>query len=228
MDKKSITFPEIIKRYNDILKKSKDLEYFVRDIELQKAMVRELNDFLKEIKKYKYQAIENDDEKSANQLFHCQCVINASITSLSIWISLKENKHFDAWNYLIDSQEYLSYAIRSSNNGYGIDEFLQRLNKLEEIIFPGFPVYNSIGMLIKGGICSVCRQEFTECEHIEDNIYYGIVCKRVNVEDVEINHSAVVEIPKDRRCVITEFEFTPGKIYDYMSLPSHIYMRQVK
>jgi hypothetical protein len=217
MDKESITFPEIIEKYNDILKRSRDLEYFVRDIELQKEMVQELKAFLLRIKNYKYQVIEQKDEDLANQFFHCQCVINASIASISIWIALKDNDHHKAWNHLIDAQEYLSYAFRASDNGYGLEDFKKRLNKIEEVIFPGFPLYNSIGLHFKGGTCSVCGEEFSECGHIEDMIYFGIVCKRLKIEEVDIDHTAIVENPKDRRCIITEFEFTPGKMYDYMT-----------
>ncbi|MCR4734720.1 MAG: hypothetical protein K5829_06950 [Treponema sp.] len=50
------------------------------------------------------------------------------------------------------------------------------------------------------------------CDNIEEKLYYGSICKRVNVTDVDMNHMALVKNPKDRRCVITKFEIEPGNV----------------
>ena len=67
-------------------------------------------------------------------------------------------------------------------------------------------------------VCSICNEPLETCEHIEDEIYLGSVCRRIRIADINIDHSAIVENPKDRRCIITEFELSPGKIHDYITL----------
>lgn len=216
--KSTITFPEIVKLYNERVEKAAKLNFFVRDINLQKEMLEDLKGFKIYIKSFKAQVKNNKDEKRANYFFHMQCILNAWISSLSIWVALKESTPQTAWNHLIDAQEYLSYAIRVSDDGIGIDRFKEHLAKIENTIFPGFPLYNSLGIVIRGGVCSICNKPLETCEHIEDEIYFGSVCRRIKITDISIDHSAIVENPKDRRCIITEFEFSPGKIHDYITL----------
>lgn len=215
---KKISFDEIVSQYNSLLDDARKLDFFVRDTDLQKEMINRISQYNLHIKSFKFQVNKHGDEKTANLFFHFQCVLNATMSALSVWISLKESDHNKAWNNLIDAQEYLSYALRVSDNGYGIEEFRERLQQIEKVIFPGFPLYNSLGLVVKGGVCSVCEKPLELCEHIEDEIYSGTVCKRIRITDLEINHSAIVTNPKDRRCIITEFEFSPGKIHDYMTL----------
>lgn len=214
----TITFTEIVEQYNGRLEQAAKLNFFVRDIDLQKEMIEDLKGFKLYIKSFKAQARDKKDENSANHFFHMQCVLNAWISSLSIWISLKESTPYSAWNNLIDAQEYLSYAVRVSDDGIGIDEFKEHLKKIEDSIFPGFPLYNSLGIIMRGGVCSICNEPLETCEHIGDEIYLGSVCRRIKISDINIDHGAIVENPKDRRCIITEFEFSPGKIHDYITL----------
>jgi len=46
----------------------------------------------------------------------------------------------------------------------------------------------------------------------------GSVCKRIKIKNIEIDSCSIVENPKDRRCIFTEFELSPGKIHDYITL----------
>ncbi len=217
-NREKITISEIIEGYNESIKEAANLNYFVRDIDLQKKMIERLNEFNQYIKFFKAQAKEKNNERDTNLLFHMQCVINSYISSLSIWLSLKESTPNVAWNNLIDAQEYLSYAIKSFDNGIGINEYKAHLKKIEDSIFPSFPLYNSLGLKIRGGVCSICNEPLEICEHIEGEIYMGSVCIRTDVSEIEIDHSAFVENPKDRRCIITEYELCPGKIHDYITL----------
>jgi hypothetical protein len=134
-----------------------------------------------------------------------------------MWIDLKRNKHHNAWSFLIDSQEYLSYAIRSSDNFWGLNELSDQIKNIETVIFPGFPYYNSIGAIIKGGICSICQNSFGQCEHIEGIIYWGSLCKRIKYKIVSVDHSAIVTEPKDRRCIINKISTDDGYYRDYIT-----------
>ena len=185
---------------------------------IYKKMIIELQEFNSLIRSVKRQAIEVNDEQSANSFFHIQCMVNSIISYLKMFLELKRRKYNKAWDLLMDAQEYTSYAMRVNEGSNGVDSLIDHLKKTEEILFPGFPVYHSIGFVMKGGVCSICGKKLETCPHIEDVIYTGRVCKRIHIEDFEVDHFAMVENPKDRRCIPVEFEFEPGKIYDYITL----------
>ena len=119
---KTLTFNEIVKEYNEVLKESRNMDFFVRDKILQKNEIQKLKKEKNKIKQYKLQSIKNLDEEASNVFFHFQCVLNAQISILNIWISLKDNKPYDAWKYLIDAQEYIHYALRIDCNHSGLTE----------------------------------------------------------------------------------------------------------
>jgi hypothetical protein len=211
----TLTFKEVIEKYNALLLEATNYVFFVRDIKLQKEQIVKLKIFKANIKNFKDQSIEHKDEKKANTLFHFQCVLNSYISVLEMWIFLKQNKNFDAWIKLIDAQEYLSIALRIDNIGkaFGIEGFGEHLEHIEKAAFPRFSVFNSPAFIIKGGICSVCGQNLSKCEHVENKIYWGKVCKRINFEIVDADHFAIVKNPKDRRCITTEI--TTDDNYNY-------------
>jgi hypothetical protein len=119
---------------------------------------------------------------------------------------------------MIEAEKYLEYGSKCINDGfYGLEEFGRRLLEIEHSIFPGFPYYNSVGLIIKGGICSICGASFAHCDHMQEMIYWGRVCKIINPENITLDHSAIVEIPKDRRCIITEISDENGHMIDYFT-----------
>jgi hypothetical protein len=214
---RQVTFEEIVDQHNKLLAESRRLDFIVRDKELQETQVKKLNEFRGYLKSYKQQAAQRSDEALANIFFHLQCVINAQMSSLKIWISIKDGKHQDAWNHLIDAQEYVAYAIQTSDGHDTLDELAKRLDSVEHLVFPGFPVYSSLGLIFTGGVCSICDRPIEECEHLEGRIYWGKVCQRIRIEKVDIGHSAIVPNPKDRRCIITEWAADDGFVHDYIS-----------
>jgi hypothetical protein len=166
---------------------------------------------------YKKQAADQKIEKMANKFFEIQCILNAVVSTLQLWINIKTDQLQSAWDCLIDAQEYVNYALKANAEHPLFIDFKERLQNIETVTFPPFGLYNSVGLAFTGGECSVCGQPLSSCEHIEEKIYYGVVCKRVNIENVALNHVALVKSPKDRRCIVTEFEFEEGKIFDYIS-----------
>lgn len=213
-----INICEIQEEFTKITNKAIKHDLLVVDYQLQEEMVKVLELLLQKIKGIKKQAINNHDEKNANHLFYMQCCSNAIICSLKTWINLKNQKPVEAWHKLIDAQEYLYYALKVKINIPQITAYLNKLKNIEYANFPQFTRYLSASSIIEGGQCSVCGKDFDTCEHIEEMVYCGIACKRVNPKILECNHVALVENPEDRRCIITEFEMTKGKIYDYITL----------
>lgn len=210
-------FNDIVLSYNAKLKEAEKYNFLVRDSDLQLEQISNLIEFKNKIKKYKYDFIHSNEEKYANTLFHFQCVLNSFISCLRMWIELKKTNYDKAWNYLIDAQEYISVAVRAANNYVGIDEYTERLYHIEEVIFPNFPLFNSIGMVETIGHCSICIEKYGECEHIEGFIYMGRLCQRIKREVIKIDHSALVEKPRDKRCVIKAISTDEGYYRDYFT-----------
>jgi hypothetical protein len=87
---KKITFDDIIKKFNLLLEESMNMIIFVRDIELQKVQVSTLATQVQEIRNYKSQAIENNDEEIANLFFAFHNLLNSH--------PKKRNRHSKSWS----------------------------------------------------------------------------------------------------------------------------------
>jgi hypothetical protein len=211
------TIEQLAQEYTEVVAEAAKFGYFVRDADLQQEQIDTLLNFKMRIKGFKYGAIKAGEERAANTLFHLQCGLNAQISFLTMWILLKKSDYYAAWDTLIDAEEYVSMAMRAADGGVGLEEFVSQLRRVEEAIFPGYRVYNSWGAVLRGGQCTICGKPFNQCDHIEGMVYWGRLCVRVKPEIVELNHVAVVDEPRDRRCVVTEFTTDDGWYRDYMT-----------
>jgi len=219
-DPDSITIPEIAERYNALLAEAIDLHFLVRDAGLQRTKTDDLEVFRLLVKRVKEQAIERGVEDDANLLFLFQCVVNSFKSALLMWIELKGGRPDVAWNLLMDAQDYASVALRVPVRGvaWGIDRHAERLAEIERVAFPGWPLFLSPGIIEDGGECSICRRRYAECdEHVEGLVYAGRLCDRVNRKMIEGNHVALVETPRDRRCIIRYVSTEDGRKRDYIT-----------
>jgi hypothetical protein len=210
-------FDSIVSEYNEKIDQALKFNFLVRASELQTEQAELLSRFKNQIKNYKYQAIQRENEDIANIFFHFQCVLNSIISALKMWVSLKEEDYQKSWSLLVDAQEYAIVAIRASDNHYGINNYIHQLEMIEKTIFPGWNLFNSSGFIETCGDCSVCGQEYGNCDHLEGLVYMGTLCRRVNRKVIELNHTAIVEVPHDRRCIVTKISTDEGKMRDYMT-----------
>lgn len=216
MTDKTISFDEIRSQYFDFIDSCGKLNFFTRSKRLQSEKIVECEYYLQVIKTYKKQVIDQGVEVLANELFHMQCMVNASRSSLLMWIDLKEGRFNDAWSSLVDAQEYISIALKIRDYE-GIRNFEKRLQGAEESLFPGWKFYNSPGFVETIGNCSICSKLFSLCDHIENQIYMGKLCQRVNRSIIRADHFALVENPRDRRCIITKISEKGGQEVDYFT-----------
>lgn len=187
-----------------------------RDSKLQKEQSEKLTKQKDRVKSFKYGAVSAKDEKAANRLFGLQCVLNAYATFLDMLRIFKSHDFHKAWGKLIDTQDYIALAIKASDSQINFDSFSEHVAAAERSLFPGFAVYQSWGAVIRGGKCSICGQPMLNCEHLEGKVYWGRLCIRVGIEKLTPDHVALVENPKDRRCIITETTFD-GSTRDYFT-----------
>jgi hypothetical protein len=215
-----MTITEVIEKYNSICDQALILNIFVRDTSLQKNMIKELTQFKQIIKYCKNQDYMSSDipDKQINMWFHFQCVLNCLINCLNMWVYLKKYKYYEAWDSLVDAQTYIHYAIKSqdSENCFGVEELQSRLNNFENILFPDLQFLSS-GLIITGGVCTICNNALENCDHIEQEIYRGKVCFRANHKIVRADHVAFVDHPEDKGCFITQIEDKNGNTIDSLT-----------
>lgn len=216
MNDKTISIEEIHENYCDFIESCGKFNFYTRSKTTQEEKIAECSQYIRLIKSYKNQAIENNSEKVANKFFHMQCMINATKSFLLMWVKLKEDDFNKSWSHLIDAQEYISIALRLDDYE-GVRNLEERLKGAEDSIFPNWAIYNSPSFVESIGKCSICNESFLKCTHIENTIYMGRMCHRVDREIINIDHFAFVENPRDRRCVITKISDDEGNEIDYFT-----------
>lgn len=213
---KPASFAEVMKECNRLLDECADLNVLVRSADLQREKVDELSEFLERLRAYKLAAIQAQHEPVANILFHAQCMLRASQASLLVWIDLKKGKHHDAWRRLIDAQEYTDVALLTGAHD-GVRNLEAKLLQMREVLFPHFNLYNSPGWIETIGKCSICGAPFAACDHVENCVYMGRLCRRVDRQVLEMLTVSLVQNPRDRRCVIVK-RSEGDRMIDYFTL----------
>lgn len=184
---------------------------FTRSSNLQQSLVLECENLLPKIKAFKRAAQSESMEEMANKCLHMQCMTNALKASLSMWVLLKADKHVESWGLLVDAQEYVGIA-RQIEDYEGARLLSEKLTSIEHAVFPSWGLYSSPGFTETIGNCSVCGLGFIKCDHIEGHVYCGSYCRRINRKIVNMDHSALVEEPRDRRCIINTLSNDDGEM----------------
>lgn len=214
---KKLLFKDIHNDFCNFVDSCSNYGFYTRSLDLQYEKIIDCENFLKVIKQYKYQAIKRKNEHESNHLFHMQCMINALRSYLYMWVQLKENDFKKSWTSLVDAQEYTAIALKTYNYE-GVRIFEARLIDAENSLFPNWNRYNSCGLIETIGQCSICHDSFLNCEHIENAVYMGSLCKRINRKVIKVDHVAIVENPRDRRCIFTKTSDDDGNEIDSFTL----------
>ncbi|MEQ1565183.1 MAG: hypothetical protein ABMA64_06055 [Myxococcota bacterium] len=117
---------------------------------------------------------------------------------------------------LIDAQEHCLLASRTLAAGKDLPAFLERLRLIETACFPP-RVFFSPGFSHSPGRCTICDENIVTCEHEEGLIYNGQVCAEHSIVDLEFNHIAIVDNPRDRRACAEEIEQDDGCYLDVLT-----------
>ena len=200
--------PPFIKEFNSVIEEAELFLSITRDSELQQGAVDSLKGLQSKVFALKNRAIDKKDENLANMLLGYECVIEVLIAELEMWILLKKEDPDVAWDKLVKAQMLSAAAIRA-HPGFGhVIQHYERLEKIEQLIFPP-QVFMSSGLIIKNFKCSICSGEYEDCEHLVGKPYMGKFCY-VIAQDTEVDHVAMVDHPADKRCRITEFDVEGG------------------
>ena len=193
---------------NEKLRKFEEMSIITRDSDLQKEACKEINLFLEELSLSKIKAIEGAREDIANLLLGFQCATNCILSEIKMWLSLKAGDPDLAWGYLIDAQDF---ALDSTRAHFGFahnQEKFRYLEQIEKLIFPP-QVFLSAGLIVKSQECSICGCEYGECDHLLGRPYMGEFCLIIH-KDFSPDHIAMVDVPADKRCRVTDFDVENG------------------
>ena len=199
---------EFVLSINAIIEEVERLHWIVRDKELQRGACGRLEDKVAEILKEKHSAVQRQDEDYANCLLGCECTARAVLAELRMWMLLKEEQPDDAWTELVNAQSLVLGAMRAHRGFSHLAPLIERLDVIERVIFPQ-QVFVSAGLTVRKQNCSVCGEEYGDCEHLAGMPYMGRFCSIV-AGDFEANHVAIVDRPADKRCRVTHYETEEG------------------
>ncbi len=200
--------PNFVIEFNKRVKESEVFRSIARDSELQQEACENLESALSEIAQEKQIAVENNNEDYANLLLGCEFAAQSLLHELKMWLLLKQEKPEEAWDHLVGAQMKATRAAKADNGFRHLEHYRQHLEIIEKIVFPP-QVFVSAGMIIHEQECSICGEDYDECEHIAGKPYMGNFC-HVIVKDVTADHISIVENPADKRCRVTSFNVEGG------------------
>lgn len=150
---------------------------------------------------------------NADFWFGEQSLFHAMAHLVEVWIDVKCGLPRRAWIHKIDSESYLKVSrVAMTNCGVRaaedrlkrIDTFAEMLVAMEHTVFPPLE-FASTGFTYASASCSVCREDLSECSHIEGRVYCGKYCTRINVKNTVFDHFARVDEPYDRRSIFLTY-----------------------
>ncbi len=106
------------------------------------------------------------------------------------------------WIKLCDCKERLEFASRFYQ-GEVIRKVAQSLDGLESFFQRAFGngMYLSPGIIVDKYLCNICHKDSRACSHVAGRLYGGRICSYQSVNP-QVNHVALVRVPKDLRCRI--------------------------
>ena len=187
----------------EVLEKALKYLFITRDKTVLNEQLSSLIKLKSTISQTKYQFIHQQNENNANKWYSIEEICLSIIEALKMFILLKENDPDAAWNHLIDAQNRAHW----SNNAYQLSSFLQkecisRFHNIEVVLFPP-QIFQSVSMVTVKSECSICNQDFSQCDHIRGEVYMGESCTETATEIGEVHHVAFVEHPDDKCCRLT-------------------------
>jgi hypothetical protein len=201
MDENVINFH---KKFLEVAVDCQKFCFMSRAKELQKEAKNKLDDLYNETHILKLDLISQKDEDAANALLSMELTIQSLQGELSMWIALKEDNPGSAWDFLVDAQRDARDALRVHLIGERLVGYIQHLDLLEIILFPR-QMFSSVGMIVSEAVCSICGEEYGECNHLKGKAYMGEMCVRIIKHIASLEEVSIVDNPANKHCRITSF-----------------------
>jgi len=203
--------------FNEVIKRAEKIAVFTRDCDLQKEQIEILVTYIDNLTNFKNENKEKYSEEELNLLLCLIISADAVQKELQMVISLKSNEMFVAWASLVQAQNNVSIVARNHplSDGKYLNGYVHKLMAFEQTLFPKM-FFSSVGEIIKKSICSYCKIDYEECEHIKGKMYMGELCVR-EIHEAELEEVSIVENPANKMCIQIEEDFE-GKTVDSFTL----------
>lgn len=208
---------DLVDKFNVMIAGSQNIAIFTRDIILQREELEVLNSFIETAFQLKSKNINRYSETELNLILCLIYSTNAIKSELQMLISLKEGSMDRAWNFLVKAQyqtEIVSKNHPFSDGGY-LEGYLSKLFAYERTLFPQM-MFGSTGGIIKKTRCSICNDDYEECQHQKGKMYHGELCVR-EILEIQLEEVSIVKDPANKLCRILTIE-SDGKTVDVLTL----------
>jgi hypothetical protein len=191
-------------------RKASTLAFLPRGIELQREAAQSVGALETKLEALLDQMASSMRNEEANQAVSLQLLSRALRNELLMWISVKEGNWDAAWSNLIEAEESVENAIRANKISLALNavNYAKKLEALETIVFPP-QTFNSMSYTVTSLTCSICGQDYEECEHVEGRAYFGKLCS-FSGRNLQINEVSVVDKPDNKRSRVTHFSEGKG------------------
>lgn len=212
------TVRDFAETYTEVVRSCERFAFLPRDIERQRESIKELTELFEESAQVREDVIREGDEDAANQLLALRCMINALRYDLKMWIDLKEEQWAAAWNSMVDAQDFAKSARAAHEFAYhcNVENYLAKLEAIESVVFPPQMFY-SPGLLVERFTCTLCGEDYRECDHIAGKPYWGFFCRRSMEEPAGAREVSIVDNPADKKARITEYFTDDGTARDRLT-----------
>lgn len=190
--------------------------FMTRAKELQAEACATLETLKEKASRIKQEVISCRDEDAANAMLSFEETITALLCELRMWIALKNDDADSAWNFLVSAQYAARTAMQAHSVANHLNGYVNHLYVLEQVLFPPLAFF-SPGLIIEQSKCSICGQEYGECEHIVGRAYMGEICTRIIEKIKEIKEFSIVSEPANKRARITRITDEDGILRDVMT-----------
>lgn len=183
--------------------------FMSRAKELQLEKIEIIKIFKKEASELKQEAIADGDEDSANAMLSFEEILNALSEELKMWVALKDDDANSAWDHLINAQVAIRGALQAHTLADHLEGYSARLHALELLLFPPMK-FLSTGMIIENSECSICGEEYGECNHVKGRAYMGEHCVRIIKKVKQLKEVSIVDEPADKHCRVEKITDNGG------------------
>jgi hypothetical protein len=205
----------LLHTYNNTVSDFQKVIYFPRDINIQKDVLEEMKDYFQKLSEIK--ALPKLLDSELNLIAFFELLISALISELEMIINLKENDMNNAWISLIKAQTDASLA--ANNNPFelnNIEGYINKLQMYEQSLFPEL-MFCSVGGIIKKAVCSICKCDYDDCDHMKGKLYNGNLCLR-EIHEMDLEEVSIVKNPASKlsRILTTEYKNETVDVFTFL------------
>lgn len=201
---------DFFSKYDKSIQDAGKMAAITRDKQMQIDAASQLELLLQEASTLKNNMISNKNEDEANLLLGIECSMSSLVNLLNMWISLKDDDPDKAWDFLVDAESLAIDATRAhSKFGHLSDHYIKLLLAIERLIFPPQIFFSNVTLDYKE-TCSVCGNEYEDCDHLVGKAYMGQFCVII-VDDFKlIRLGDIVKNPSNKHCRVKYFDDGSG------------------